>query len=261
MDRGSWCICCETWLFVLFFRVSYSSRSCLSRLSPKSSDTHAWVRFESRCCLTIWNLFSFPCVVVVCRQGLCVRVFCVLFSSAVRSYGAPVIYIPYSLFVCVRVVCCPRLSIYTLFCVFVCVRVVCRPRLSLFFSRQIRWTRGWLVGWSMPVQRARGRGCILIRVLCPLCFVCYVLCVFAGILRYHFVLNHQYWRGIFVLKGYSFARSSINTCGSFRVESLLFFLSWRAIRTELKHLQEKPVLQAMEKEMARDKPEVGTLRY
>eukprot|EP00903_Cladosiphon_okamuranus_P009465 g9021.t2 len=34
----------------------------------------------------------------------------------------------------------------------------------------------------------------------------------------------------------------------------------RAIRTELKHLQEAPVLQAMEKEMARDKPDMGTLR-
>ncbi|CAM9398169.1 unnamed protein product [Pylaiella littoralis] len=33
-----------------------------------------------------------------------------------------------------------------------------------------------------------------------------------------------------------------------------------AIRAELKHLQEAPVLQAMEKEMARDKPDVGTLR-
>ncbi|CAM9851988.1 unnamed protein product, partial [Ectocarpus sp. 4 AP-2014] len=34
----------------------------------------------------------------------------------------------------------------------------------------------------------------------------------------------------------------------------------RAIRQELKHLQEAPVLQAMEKEMARDKPDIGTLR-
>lgn len=35
---------------------------------------------------------------------------------------------------------------------------------------------------------------------------------------------------------------------------------YRAIRQELKHLQEAPVLQAMEKEMARDKPDMGTLR-
>eukprot|EP00752_Nemacystus_decipiens_P006633 g5963.t1 len=34
----------------------------------------------------------------------------------------------------------------------------------------------------------------------------------------------------------------------------------RAIRTELKHLQEAPVLQAMEKEMAKEKPDMGTLR-
>lgn len=34
----------------------------------------------------------------------------------------------------------------------------------------------------------------------------------------------------------------------------------RAIRRELKTLQEAPVLQAMEKEMARPSPDVGTLR-
>lgn len=36
---------------------------------------------------------------------------------------------------------------------------------------------------------------------------------------------------------------------------------YRAIRKELKHLQEAPLLQAMEKEMARSSPDMGTLRY